>query len=379
MIRIIWDTPEFLGVISNGQISYFSVSARASDNTAVIYTLIGTPTFPRCLYFNAATGELVGRVSYQSKNTNQTQNQITDYTFTVRATSVSNTSVRSEKTFRFSTKQEITTPYDNLYMKLLLPKQQRDTLYGMLADQNLVPTNYLYRPTDPYYGYAKSVNYQHAFGIPTSISCKYANAVLENYYRRDIVLGEIKTAIARNANNEIIYEVVYSSIVDDLVNNSGISISKTVNWPRIVDNQTQFYPASLPNMRLQIADTLGVVPNIASTLPLWMTSQQLDGNITGYVPAAVLCYTKPGYSQYIVNNINEIWNNNLNNFQFSIDRIIVDRSLSYQYYNGATPSPPSNISGFNGTAYIVNSMNDNDEYIYTPLNILSNDQPIPNC
>jgi len=379
MIRIIWDTPEFLGVISNGQISYFSVSARASDNTAVIYTLIGTPTFPRCLYFNAATGDLVGRVSYQSKNTNQTQNQITDYTFTVRATSVSNTSVRSEKTFRFSTKQEITTPYDNLYMKLLLSKQQRDTLYAMLADQNLVPTNYLYRPTDPYYGYAKSVIYQHAFGIPTSISCEYANAVLENYYRRDIVLGEIKTAIARNANNEIIYEVVYSSIVDDLVNNAGISISKTVNWPRIVDNQTQFYPASLPNMRLQIADTLGVVSNVASTLPLWMTSQQLDGNITGYVPAAVLCYTKPGYSQYIVNNINEIWNNNLNNFQFSIDRIIVDRSLSYQYYNGATPSPPSNISGFNGTAYIVNSMNDNDEYIYTPLNILSNDQPIPNC
>lgn len=379
MIRIIWDTPEFLGVISNGQISYFSVSARASDNTAVIYTLIGTPTFPRCLYFNAATGELVGRVSYQSKNTNQTQNQITDYTFTVRATSVSNTSVRSEKTFRFSTKQEITTPYDNLYMKLLLSKQQRDTLYAMLADQNLVPTNYLYRPTDPYYGYAKSVIYQHAFGIPTSISCEYANAVLENYYRRDIVLGEIKTAIARNANNEIIYEVVYSSIVDDLVNNAGISISKTVNWPRIVDNQTQFYPASLPNMRLQIADTLSVVSNVASTLPLWMTSQQLDGNITGYVPAAVLCYTKPGYSQYIVNNINEIWNNNLNNFQFSIDRIIVDRSLSYQYYNGATASPPSNISGFNGTAYIVNSMNDNDEYIYTPLNILSNDQPIPNC
>jgi hypothetical protein len=193
------------------------------------------------------------------------------------------------------------------------------------------------------------------------------------------VLGEIKTAIARNANNEIIYEVVYSSIVDDLVNNAGISISKTVNWPRIVDNQTQFYPASLPNMRLQIADTLSVVSNVASTLPLWMTSQQLDGNITGYVPAAVLCYTKPGYSQYIVNNINEIWNNNLNNFQFSIDRIIVDRSLSYQYYNGATASPPSNISGFNGTAYIVNSMNDNDEYIYTPLNILSNDQPIPNC
>ena len=379
MIRITWNTPEFLGVISNGQISYFSVSASASDNTAVTYTLIGTPTFPKCLYFNATTGELVGRVSYQSKNTNQTQNQISSYSFTVRATSVSNSSIRSDRTFSFNTKQEIITPYDNLYMKLMLQKQQRDVLYAMLADQNLVPTPYLYRPTDPYYGYSKNIIYQHAFGIPTSISCKYANAVLENYYRRDIVLGEIKTAVARNANDEIIYEVIYSSIVDDLVNNAGISISKTVNWPRVVDGQTQLHPASLPNMRLQIEDTLDVVPNVASTLPLWMTSKQLDGNITGYVPAAVLCYTKPGYSQYIVNNINEIWNNNLNNFQFSIDRIIVDRSLSYQYYNGATPSPPSNISGFTGTAYIVNSMNANDEYIYTPLNILSNEQPIPNC
>lgn len=376
MIRITWITSQNLGSLINGQISYFGVRAVASNGAAVTYSLIGSPTFPRCLYFDSTTGTLVGRVSYQSSNTNAAPNSITSYTFTVRA---SVGPVNSDRTFTFTIQQRITQPYDNIYIKALLTTSQRNQISELLNNTNLFPTEYLYRVGDPYYGLARDVIYQHAFGIPTALSCQYANAVLENHYNRDITLGQLQLAIARDSNNNVLYEVVYSRVIDNLVNAAGTSISKTVQWPRLVNGRSEFYPASLPNMRLQVESELNAVNTDPQVLPLWMTSQQYDQNIIGYTPAFVLCYAKPGFGQYIINNIIQLWSNRLNNFQFTIDRIIIDRSLSYQYYGGATPTPPSNIAGFNGSVYIINNMNEHDECIYVPQNILSVGTPIANC
>lgn len=374
MIRITWITPENLGSLINGQISYFSVRAVASNAATVSYTLIGTPTFPKALYFDAATGNLVGRVSYQPSI--DISSPTLSYTFTVRA---STGGVTLDRTFTFTVSRAVSEVYDNIYIKALLPQSQRQQITDLLNNNNLVPTDYLYRSTDPYYGVARDVIYQHAFGIPTSLSCQYANAVLENHYNRDITLGQLRLAIARDANNTVLYEIVYSAVIDNLINAAGTSISKTVQWPRLVDGRSEFYPASLPNMRLQISDAIPNTNTDPRLLPLWMSSQQYDGNIIGFIPAFVLCYAKPGFGQYIINNINQLWSNRLNNFQFTIDRIIVDRSLSYQYYAGATPTPPSNIAGFTGSAYSINDMNEYDEYIYVPQNILSVGTPVPNC
>lgn len=376
MIRITWVTPQNLGTLINGQISYFGVRATASNGSAITYSLVGSSTFPNCLYFDSSTGNIVGRVAYQSSNTNVAPNISITYSFTVRA---SVESLYTDRTFSFTVQQRITQPYDNIYIKCLLPTSQRDELTQLLNNTDLFPTEYLYRVGDPYYGVARDVIYQHAFGIPTALSCQYANAVLENHYNRDITLGQLRIAIARDSSNAVLYEVVYSRIIDNLVNSAGTSISKTVQWPRSVDGRSEFYPASLPNMRLQVEDSLNVTNIDPQILPLWMTSQQYDQNIIGYIPAFVLCYAKPGFGQYIINNIIQLWSNRLNNFQFTIDRIIIDRSLSYQYYGGATPSPPSNIAGFTGTTYNVVDMNSHDEYIYVPQNILSVGTPISNC
>lgn len=373
MIRINWVTPTNLGELVNGQISYFSVRAVANNGANITYSLLGSPTFPRGLYFDAATGNVIGRVSYQPST--NTTSSVLNYSFTVRATVGS---VVADRTFTFKVNKTITEPYDNIYIKALLTATQRDQIKSLLSDNNLIPTDYLYRTSDPYYGVARDVIYQHAFGIQTALSCQYANAVLKNHYNRDITLGQLRLAIARDSNNTVLYEVIYSSVIDNLVNANGISISKTVSWPRLVDGRSEFYPASLPNMRLQIDDAIEINDD-PKLLPLWMSSQQYDGNIIGYIPAFVLCYAKPGFGQYIINNINQLWQYRLNQYQFTIDRIIIDRSLSYQYYDGATPTPPSNIAGFNGTAYSVNDMNQYDEYIYVPQNILSVGTPVPNC
>jgi hypothetical protein len=234
----------------------------------------------------------------------------------------------------------------------------------------------IYRPNDINFGKATSIIYEHAYGINSSSLDEYIAAVTINHYWRQITLGEIKTAIARDEQTgEIIYEVVYSSVIDNLVNPAGQSVSKEIFWPRFIPlnegpwytsstdiftsyigqgGQTQFYtsltpgfarllyPNSLPNMRQQVIDVIGSEEN-TYILPLWMTSQQLDGNTLGYTPAWVICYTKPGFSEIIKNNIENNWKNpvgqiqRLNQIAFNIDRFTVDKSTTYNYDNNLVP------------------------------------------
>ena len=81
----------------------------------------------------------------------------------------------------------------------------------------------------------------------------------------------------------------------------------------------------------------------SNLLPKWMTSQQLNGSTTGFVPAWVICYTKPGFAETIKNNINTQWTDVLGNpyrlnvINFKIDRFTVDKSTTFDYDNNLSP------------------------------------------
>jgi len=190
------------------------------------------------------------------------------------------------------------------------------------------------------------------------------------------VLGPLKTAIARDLDNNILYEVVYSEIVDDLINSQGQSVAKEVIWPTVVrlsenDNFTatdelfvtfaesytsgsqyytnEFFPSSVPNMQAQLKETLTVSAN-DSILPEWMTSQQNDGGTLGFIKAWVICYTLPGLSSTVKANIENNWQYKLNQIDFSVDRFNVDKSATYNFdtllsidawtsFPSATPEP----------------------------------------
>jgi hypothetical protein len=146
-------------------------------------------------------------------------------------------------------------------------------------------------------------------------------------------LGEIDVAQAVDPiTGEVVYEVVYSKIIDNLVNNSGASVNKIVNTPyAFVDPAdgsteiTQVYPNSLVNMRDQVTDVVG---QISSKLPLWMTSKQSDGRILGFTPAWVICYANPGHGAQIAYYIQTQFQNQLNAVDFKVDRYILDHTLS---------------------------------------------------
>jgi hypothetical protein len=206
---------------------------------------------------------------------------------------------------------------------------------------------------------------------------EYIAAITTNHYWRYITLGSLQTAVAKDENGNVIYEVVYSQVIDNLVNPQGISVQQEIAWPfninlglgpwysSITDIFTSYstvdyytsltygtartvYPNSLPNMRNKIREVLG--PSLEQQgssyyklLPLWMTSQQSSGSTLGYTPAWVICYTKPNYSSIIKNNIETLWKNSdgevnkLNIINFQLDRFTVDKSSTYNWDNYLTP------------------------------------------
>lgn len=382
-----WISPADLGTVSNGIVSNLKIQA-ASD-VALSYRLTDGNLPPNLTLLD--NGEISGVVAYQPTNTFLPPNSTVDFTFTVEAYSEKFPVVTSTRTFTVTVDIQFGQPTDTLYIKCTPSVQDRNLLASLLDNDTLIPTDYLYRPTDPYFGKAQNVVYEHAYGIYASDFEDYVAAVTKNHYWRQLTLGELKTAVARNADGEIIYEVVYSEVIDNLINPKGQSVTKEIYWPRFIplelgpyytseediftsyvkpDYYTSLtpgfarilYPNSLPNMREQVGDVLGQEYN-SNLLPLWMTSQQLNGSTTGFVPAWVICYTKPGFAEIIKNNIETKWVDVLNNpytlntINFKIDRFTVDKSTTFNYDNNLSPAAWTGLPSASPTPDPLDSKN----------------------
>jgi hypothetical protein len=403
---IVWVTDSNLGTFNNSSISYLNLVAES--DVELLYRLESGSLPPNLTL--SEKGELIGIIAYQPTNTLEEKNEIANFTFTVEAYNPNfidpngNFIVTSTRTFTLNVLQLFDIPTDNLYIKCTPSLENRNIIRTLLNDPLLIPEEYLFRPNDLNFGKAKSIVYAHAYGIFSSDLEQYIEAVQKNHYWRNIILGELKTAVAKNTDGEIIYEVVYSDVIDNLAYYDpqynfdyrySISVQEEIFWPRFIDLnlgpwytssteiytsyifaqdatiitnfreydiQTQsgiplllqqgiptfytsltpgyarvLYPNSLENMRNRVQQELGANLNF-NLLPLWMTSQQLDGNTLGFTPAWVIAYTKPGFSKIIKENIEANWNYKLNQINFTIDRFTVDKALTYNYNSQISPS-----------------------------------------
>lgn len=420
---IVWITPDDLGTIFNGTVSTLSVEAEA--DVALNYRLISGTLPPNLTILE--NGEITGYVANQSTEEFLIAGDTTEFTFTIQAYSPIYPIIESDKTFTVTVLQEFSQPTDVLYIKATPSIADRIYIDSLLDNNNIIPTQYLYRPTDQYFGKATNVVYEHAYGIYASDITEYLNAVTRNHYWRNITLGELKTAVAKNENGEIIYEVVYSEVIDNLVNPQGVSISSSIFWPRfinlnqgpwytsITDIYTSFvfastdgqeleaentfllltedsqyleteegqptfytsltpgfartlYPNSLYNMRNRVGEVLGQEFD-SRLLPLWMTSQQANGSTLGYTQAWVICYTLPGFAETIKNNINTLWvdelgrQKRLNRINFQIDRFSVNKSITYNYDNNVIPPA---WTGLPSATPVPDPLDSKDFYVLFP-------------
>lgn len=235
-------------------------------------------------------------------------------------------------------------PYESLYIQCMPPENDRTQINEFLQNQRIIPQDVIYRADDPNFGLAQGVNYVHAYGLSASALIDYVNAMQINHYWRNVTLGDVRTARALDSSGNVLYEVVYSPVIDDLVNNQGESVSKRVELPYPVQTETgtitYVYPNSLINMRDQIISQVG---QISPALPLWMRSKQSDGRILGFVPCWVIAYVKPGEADRVAYYIRTRSSLSLNTIDFKLDRYELDRSQTYNW-DPATdhwiPSPP---------------------------------------
>jgi hypothetical protein len=249
------------------------------------------------------------------------------------------------KAFSLRVVREYNAPYQNLYVLAMPPQDDRELVASLLNNQEIFVPEYLYRPTDPNFGLSTQVTYQHAFGLAPDALDVYVESLYFNHYWKNLVLGSIETAVARDSNDNIVYEVVYSRIIDSSVNAAGQSVSKILTLPYAVEpvgggpEITTVYPNSLANMRDQVIDTVG---QISTGLPLWMTSKQVDGRVLGFTPAWVIAYVNPGRGRQIAYYLQTQFGEQLNRVDFKVDRYILDRALSRNWDTATqdwTPEP----------------------------------------
>jgi len=360
-----WISPTNLGTVYNNSISTLKLEASSTQNLQ--YKLL-SGALPPTLTLNS-NGEIQGRIPFQPIDKLSVTGTTNTFEFTVEAFTPQYPLVKSQKTFNLSIYQYFAEVTENVYMKASPPISERELINQLLNDTTLIPDEYIYRPSDENFGKAKNISFVHAYGIKANNIDKYIEAIQKNHYWRNLTLGELKTAIARDDDGNIIYEVVYSQIVDDYINDKNKSISEEIQWPTYVseelgpwltsegflytsfsdlsfplpENQNvdfftsltpgserYFYPASLPNMKKRIEQNLGVDSN-SNLLPKWMTTQQLNESVIGYTRAWVICYTVPGRSEEIANNIKNNWPHKLNNISFVVNRFYVDKSSTFNY------------------------------------------------
>jgi hypothetical protein len=353
--NVTWLTPSFLGSIDNGSVSTFYVEATTTAGLPLTYSISSgsDSRLPQGLSL-LPSGHIVGRVSFNTfavdDGATTFDNKTTTFdltcTFTVNASSV-NGYISVYKTFTIDVLRTYDKPYNNLYIQCMPPVNDRQLIQNLLQNSSIFTPSLLYRSDDPNFGLSKNAVYYHAYGLDPEYIDTYVESLQLNHYWKNLVLGQIKTAQAIDpVTGNVIYEVVYAEVIDNLVNNDGESVGKEVvlAYPVTDEINNVVYPNALVNMRDQVIDVVGQTSDI---LPLWMQCTQADGNVLGFTPAWVIAYTIPGESGQIQYNIQSQYGTQLNQVDFEADRYELD-NLATINWDGATqhwiPSPPTSTT-----------------------------------
>lgn len=369
---ISWVTPSDLGTINNGSISEIVLEAKSVENKPMVYSLVdvaGVPIrLPQGLEListkqnNQYLGLLSGRVSFEAFSiddyaTTFDGNKMTVdkvYKFTVQAATNDATynadgsiatppSAVSIQEFTLTLNIIDVEPYDNLYLQALPAWDQRQIFNSVINNKEIFVPELIYRPTDPWFGVTDKIEILFLTGLQADSVNEYVTAMAENHFTKTYNFGDISTAAVLDNNYNVKYEVVYINVldsgelpaVDPMVGRKGptqeLDLTNTITNPYIdaIGNAFKIaFPNSSENMIKELTQNVGYYDQ--SSLPPWMTSNQLDPNNPnkfntplGFTKAVVLAYTIPGASKLIAYRLRNS-GINFNNIDFTVDRYLID-------------------------------------------------------
>jgi hypothetical protein len=326
----LWLTPDLIGIIEPGLPSELQVAASSNIVQNFVYALEDGQLPPGLKL--SETGLIIGRPAFSIFGAGVTSRR---YDFTISATGGEIVNPQGgvyqivlRRNFHIIVERTYTLPYNDIYIQAYPPAETQGIISGILSDGDSMPSSLIYRFEDPYFGISDTLTYLHATGLNVANSQIYFNSMQENHYQRYLTVGPFKTAVAKNADQSVRYEVVFCEFIDDLVNDEGESVGMEVGFPPNRGGISVVYPNSLDNMRDRIYTDIG---RVNKRLPLWMRSRQSNGKILGFVPAWVICYTQPNASGEIAYRLNQKWGQYLDLINFELDRYNLDQGLTWNY------------------------------------------------
>lgn len=356
-----WATDSDLGIIYAGQVSELFVLAETASGRNLNYQLSNSNgRLPPGLKL-LENGLISGRVTFDTFMLDSGTTTFDDgstffdrvYNFTV-AISDANNYVYSTKSFTVTVLAPIIEPYENLYIQILPELNQKNNYKSLIDNTDIFPQEYLYRANDPWFGKNTLRRSLFLAGLKPREASVYAQSMILNHYWKTVRFGEVKTAIAVDNDFNTKYEVVYIDIIDEQVNELGVGPNLSVSLPANSQNISTIYPNSFPNMETRLVNGVGY--SNRSVLPDWMTSRQENGSVLGFKRALVLCYTIPGKGKEVAYRVRQNISF-LTSIDFTIDRYLLDASMSASYDKAANTFVPNNFTSGTGTISTNTSSN----------------------
>lgn len=313
-----WLTHENLGTISETYPSALKATAKCGT-LSVSYSLApGSGPLPPGLTLNPATGDLQGIVGHIG-------GEMT-YTFTIRATVGE---IFSDRRFALT----VANRYDTAsILDIRLKLRTTDRIGLMPRYRSLIPRQAVYRSGDRQFGIQAEPFVYLIKGLRgTDVRAAMngdgtAGPLAPDFHDKfTVLLGRHYGAVARDRTGNVIYEVIYRTILDPQALAGGFkfgtneAIEEKVLYPQANGTTRQYiYPKSIRNARMDMTRDLKFAsPNPALALvtdrdgveglPEWMTCRQaIDDpeSVLGYFPALVLAYVAPGEAAAILNILN---------------------------------------------------------------------------
>jgi hypothetical protein len=223
-----WITPENLGSISANYISTLSVIAQTTvPNARLIYSL-ESGTLPPGLSLSL-DGEIIGKIRSFGTGLNlgltvfDNQSFILDgntttidrkFTFTIKAQDQFGYSA-IQRQFNITVSDPDNKQYSNIYVQPFMRETKRQDFIDLINNGEVFDPNFIYRPNDPNFGLQRKLKMLLYSGIETKNIQEYVAAAAKNHSRKQLKIGEVKTAVAKNpGTNDVVYEVIYLEVID---------------------------------------------------------------------------------------------------------------------------------------------------------------------
>jgi len=308
-----WQNTGSLGTILAGETSEFFVKAELSTSSFTLkYKVLDGDLPPGLSLYN--DGTIQGKVQTVTSATTSTL-----YNFEIAAVDVTGYEFITGD-FSITVEQSTSTEYTQLWCRPFLTVQKRSQYNNFITDSTIFRKDLIYRINDPAFGVQLTPKMYINFGVETATLEEYAAILNQNFYKRRFQFGEVKFAYAKKDGIPI-YEIIYVDIIDRYENNEGVSISSSFTF-----NGVTYYPASVTNMRDKIQNnfitTDSLNPQFTKTI---QPGSVLELNYIKFVP---LCYVLPGKSIIVLRRIKDS-KFKFNQFDFEIDRLIVEKAENY--------------------------------------------------